>query len=247
MSIFMKFTAQSLKNQTNKNFIALVQYADQTEHIIRQTLKKYPKLPGNIRFIKGTDFEQEVARYIAGSESLYMARLDSDDMYHKTFIQQLHDYKPKKDTQVLINQKGYIYNSLNHTLSTYTRSSPPFFTFIYDTEKYLAGKRYKINGHNDAIKLPHEVLKPLNFIVVIHNANTMSKFTRENMVTDSAKIKQILQQFMGSRTPALPKKPANFKRRVNAAHWNGNTARGTNHGNLRNSHGIWVNKNHPFA
>ncbi|WP_367757313.1 glycosyltransferase [Ammoniphilus sp. 3BR4] len=221
ISIFMNFTLNSLKNQTNQNFLALIRYADQTEGLVKQALKKYPGLPANIKFAKLSNHMQISLEYIQGSEFTYIVRLDSDDMYHLSFIQQLHDYKPKEGTKVLINQKGYMYNSLNYSLSTYTRSSPPFYTLIYKTEDYLQGIRYRIKGHANAIRLRHEILKPRNFIVVIHNGNSLSTFVKEKMVTNPLEVKRILQQFMGGNIPAPPKRP-NFKRRVNSTHWTAN-------------------------
>lgn len=51
LRIFMKYTLQSLKKQTNQNFTALIKYASASEDLILKTLAKYEPLPDNIRFI----------------------------------------------------------------------------------------------------------------------------------------------------------------------------------------------------
>lgn len=64
------------------------------------------------------------------NDYIYIVRLDSDDLYHKTYIQQLHDYKPKKDTEVLINKNGYLYDSITGRIDLYYHFSSNFM-FIY--------------------------------------------------------------------------------------------------------------------
>lgn len=130
MSIFMKYTLQSLKKQTNQRFTVLVQYAKSSESIIIQTLNKYEKLPVNIQFVPAEQYINAQKRLTRGFKYLYLVRLDCDDMYHKSFIQQLHSYKPKLKTRALINQTGYVYDSLRHRVATIKTPSPPFYTFI---------------------------------------------------------------------------------------------------------------------
>lgn len=204
IAIFMNYTLQSLKAQTNQNFVALIKYHDKTKSLIEKTLSKYRPLPDNIQFVSQNKYESKIIEYIKGYDYLYLVRLDCDDMYHKTFIQQLFDYRPNINTKVLVNQKGYVYDSILKGLSKTEIKSPPFYTLIYKVSDYLDGKRYKMpGGHPYAIKLPHEILKKRNYVIVVHSnntsQNTSSAFKRakeHQKILDKDKIQNILKNFM---------------------------------------------------
>ncbi|MBP2240283.1 hypothetical protein J2Z40_000836 [Cytobacillus eiseniae] len=199
MEIFVKFTLQSLMQQTSQDFLTLILYEDSTEELIANTLRKYEKLPNNIKFIKKTAYVKEVNQYIDGYQYFYLTRIDSDDMFHQTFIEQLHQYKPKASTVALINQKGYIYDSVYHRLATWYYFSPPFYTFIYKTNEWLDGKRYSvIGGHKSVISYPHEILGEGKFVVVVHSNNIHSKFNspyKQETIADMEQINEILSGF----------------------------------------------------
>lgn len=133
-----------------------------------------------------------------------LVRLDCDDMYHKNFIQKLHDYTPKKSAKALINQNGYIYDSIKKGIIKTYRKSPPFYTLIYKVDDYINGKRYNMpGGHTYAIKLSHEILAGRNYVIVIHSKNTSKntsgsyrKSNHKNRITNKNKVKQILKNFM---------------------------------------------------
>lgn len=200
IDIFMKFTMKSLKQQTNQDFQAFILYEKESEVILKEALAKYEKLPDNIQFTTLKESKQ-IADNIRGYDFLYLVRIDSDDMYHKSYIQKLHDYMPKEETQVLINQNGYLYDSLNHRLSKYYNESPSPYTLIYKTKDYLANFRYKLQGgHPGAIKLPHEIMDGINFVVTVHAQNTSTQFRPKNhagAITDPIKVNQILEDYMG--------------------------------------------------
>ncbi|MDO3676162.1 glycosyltransferase [Paenibacillus ehimensis] len=202
MSIFMKYTLQSLKKQTHQNFTALIRYADESEPLIRQTLAKYAPLPKNIRFVPESLYLQTQKKLADGYKLLYLVRLDCDDTYHKSFIRQLHNYKPKRGTRALINQKGYIYDSLRRRIATVKKSSPPFYTFIYKTSEYFNGKRYATpRGHSSVIQHKHEILTKKgkrNYMVVVHERNTLNQrlLSKKNFKSKPSKVKAVLKKFI---------------------------------------------------
>ena len=198
----MKYTLQSLKKQTSQKFTALIRYAEASEDLIKDALKKYEELPRNIRFIpnkSNIDVQKKLSR---GSENIYLVRLDCDDTYHKTFIRQLHAYHPKPDTCALINQAGYVYDSVNHRMASIMKPSPPFYTWIYKAEDYFNGKRHKISGgHRNVITTKHEILTPAhvrNYMIVVHERNTLNQkmLTGKTFETDPAKVNAILENFI---------------------------------------------------
>ncbi|WP_164775533.1 glycosyltransferase family A protein [Paenibacillus glycanilyticus] len=201
MSIFMKYTLRSLLKQTNQSFHAFIRYTERTKGIIRAELAKYPKLPPNIRFVTDKQYGEKLRRTVGASSSFYLVRLDCDDTYHRTMIDQLHKYKPKQGTRALINQAGYIYDSVRHRMATVSKSSPPFYTWIYNSEQYFGGFRYKTDGHGGVIKHRHEVLTKSgkrNYMVVVHKKNTLNQrlLNRHTFISNKAKVDAILGKFI---------------------------------------------------
>lgn len=202
IAVFMRYTLQSLKKQTNQNFTALIRYTERTEELIRQTLGKYKKLPDNIIFVPEEQYVETQQQLTGDSEYLYLVRLDCDDTYHKSFIQQLHDYKPKPETRALINQRGYIFDRQRRRMATVKKTSPPFYVWIYKAEQYFAGERYSSpGGHPGVIKHKHEILTKngkRNYMVVVHQHNTLNQrlLKRKNFISDRTKVNKILQGFI---------------------------------------------------
>lgn len=208
MNIFMNYTLKSLKNQTNQNFTTLIQYDDRTEDMIFDALNKYDKLPDNIQFVRKSDFRKELLKNCEGSDYAYLLRIDTDDMIHKSFIQQLYDFNHKENTEVIITQVGFLYDSLKnimYMMSTQPHQCPPFYTVIYKTEdlKENINEYYIPITHNEFFYSPHELLpEDYNFIWHIHTNNVSKTDTRYTdhrlgkMITDSAVIKEILREFM---------------------------------------------------
>jgi hypothetical protein len=201
IDIFMKYTLQSLKKQTNQNFTALIKYASASEDLVLKTLAKYEPLPDNIRFIPRSRKIRNQKLLAAGSEDLFLVRLDCDDTYHKTFIQQLHDFNPKPDTIAVVNQAGYIYDSTTHRMASVTMPSPNFYTWIYKTEDYFNGKRHIApGGHKGVILNKYEILNPRkrNYMIVVHQQNTKNQklLAQYDFETKRSKVNAILNSFI---------------------------------------------------
>ncbi|MUT66520.1 glycosyltransferase [Paenibacillus sp. NEAU-GSW1] len=202
MAIFMKYTFQSLKKQTNQQFTALIRYASRTEGLIRQALAKYEPLPNNIRFVRDEDYIATQKEIVGDAKWLYLVRLDCDDTYSKSIIQQLHQYKPKEGTRALVNQLGYIYDSMRHRISPVKRTSPPFYTWIYKSVNYFSGKTYVIKGgHPAVVKHKHEILTlkgKRNYMVVVHRRNTLNQrlLQRKNYISNKQTVDAILRKFI---------------------------------------------------
>lgn len=201
MSVFMKYTMKSLRKQTNQDFAALIQYADCTEPLIKLELSKYEPLPENIQFVRASEYQQNIMKWITGFDRLYLVRLDCDDMYHKSIVQQLVDYRPKSSTQALINQKGYVYDAVRKRFAAIDSQSPPFYILIYKVEEYMTGKRYSIpGGHRRVIRLKHEILTRKgnrNYMIVVHKRNTLNQNLLRKAVfrTNRTKLDQILGNY----------------------------------------------------
>lgn len=202
INIFINYTLRSLTNQTNQDFLAFLLYDPTTENMICDALNRYEQLPQNIQFINHKLFNPTMKKTIKDYEYLYLVRVDCDDMYHVSYIQQLHDFQHKEETKAIINQKGYLYDSVGKRIANYFFESPPFYTLIYKSEEYIKGVRYELpGGHAGAIQLPHEILDGRNFVFHIHSANTLNRFNQRfntgGLITNINKINEILESYIG--------------------------------------------------
>ena len=203
INIFMNYTLKSLKAQTNQNFFALLLYDNRSEILIKNELEKYEELPKNVKFVTKDEFNKIVAERIKNYDLLYMVRLDCDDMYHKTFIQQLFDINPPQGTQAIINQRGYIYDSVRNLIAEFPCKSPNYYALIYNVKSYLNGERYKLpGGHDYVINLPHQIIRKYNYIRHAHSNNNVTRLekygiTEEDCIKDEKQIMKILEDFIG--------------------------------------------------
>lgn len=197
LGIFMKYTRKSLEGQDNQNFINFIAIHPQTKDFIYECLKEYRPLPSNIIF---TDNRQvEINQYIKDYDYVYLTKLDSDDMYHPTYISQLYEHKPTDSKAVIINQKGYILNDLTQEIAHYDTQSPPFYTQVFKVEDYLSVYQYYVEiSHVYIYKLPYDAIaNRKNFIVVAHGESTYTSFDRHKkyIITDEKEKENIKREF----------------------------------------------------
>ncbi|MFD2368988.1 glycosyltransferase family A protein [Brevibacillus sp. GCM10020057] len=205
MKVFMRYTRKSLQKQSNQGFVALVEYEDRSRKKIKKALRKYRKLPKNIKFIPKSKYQRSIKKRLKGYRYLYLVRLDSDDMYRKNYIQQLKNHRPRKGVRAIINQHGYMYDAKRKRIAPMYAKSPAFYTLIYKAKDYLKGKRYRLRGgHPAVIRLRHDKLRRRNFVHIIHGGNTTSKFRskrnkvidKRRIVKDRRRVRKILSSFM---------------------------------------------------
>lgn len=173
LDIFWKYTLQSFKVQTNQDFEAYLHYDKLSKETVETALSKREALPPNVHFGDRSTNEEAIRESIQYSDVFYWVRLDSDNLYHKDYIQKLHDFEHKPETQALISQAGYIYGETTKRLAHYYQVSPPFYTLIYKPKEYIRGKRYEVpGGHGSVAKLlKYETVAGDNFLVTVHNKN----------------------------------------------------------------------------
>lgn len=173
ISIFMTYTLNSLKNQTSQNFDAFIIYDKITSTIIKQLLAKYAPLPENIKFVTPEEYKTHLGQLIRGYHYFYIVYLDSDDMYHKSFIDLLHKYTPKEGTRALVPQYGYVFDSVQNRLGRFFFWLPAYGATVYNVKEYLMGNQ-PILSWRDALKVPNEFIniKVPIWINHVHSRNT---------------------------------------------------------------------------
>lgn len=208
IDLFMNYTAKSLLAQTNDNFEVVIAFANESEEHIYHSLSKYPTLPKRFRFVSQRNYRKTLIDLIGDHEYFYQVRIDSDDMFHKDYVQSLYDYIPSANTQALIFQNGYIYNINDNSLATFTKEAPPFYTLIYKSDEFKKGNQYKFNGHREVLSLPHEFIGFRYFCVLVHGKNTSTSFDlkrfNSTLITDQLLIEEIMHNFLPSKNIEKP-------------------------------------------
>jgi len=120
-------------------------------------------------------------------------------MYHKSFIQQLHDHNTKETTHVLASTTGYVYNYEQDMLANYHSIYGCFYTFFYKVEDYLNGVRHRYpTGSLEDTPVPHEVLNKPNFTIGIHSDNSLlTNNLIKKRIHDPEEVQRILKEFIG--------------------------------------------------
>lgn len=209
IKIFQEFTLKSLKLQTNQNFNAFICYQDSNDEIIKAELNRYESLPDNVHFVMKSEYQEKIKKCLKGHEYVYFVRLDTDDAYHKSLVQQLYDYKPQKGTASLINRSGYIYDSINKEIGKAFCKVVTFYTFIYKVEDYLEGNVFN-HDFTDvdteqyiALKVPHEFIEKRNYLWHVHNKNAVTNFDSwfiqvDDRTKNIKTISKIISEYIGS-------------------------------------------------
>ena len=181
LGIFMQYTLRSLMKQESQRFQAFVLYRPDSEAIIRSALAQHPPLPDHVSFISKHDYETKVAEAVRGFDFLYEANLESDDMYHRSFVSLLERHTPKRTPVLLIPQYGYAYDSIRNRMARFFFWTPSFLTTVYRVKDWLAGQRLVLSrGYFSALTVPREFIcirRPI-WINHVHSDNTGISFER---------------------------------------------------------------------
>lgn len=175
IELFMKYTCKSLLQQTSQDFICLLRCTAETEALINERLKQYPKLPNNIYFTSNA--QKIIDESMKKHGNLYRVNIDSDNMFHKSFIEKLHAFEHKPETLSIVCQNGYILNDTTKKVAQIFHKSPSFYAAIYNSETYktLYDKRL-FEKHWDAIKYPFECMEGNNYCICTHDINVDNEF-----------------------------------------------------------------------
>lgn len=199
LDIFERFTLKGFKAQVNQEFEAYLQCDETTMSIINECLSHRETLPQNVHFDTVANCNKGILKDLDQYQFLYWVRVDSDNIYHKDFVEKLHQYVPKEETEVIISQNGYVYDGRDGALASYYQPSPPFYAYVYKAEDYINKKRYSsIGGHGNVIKiLKYELLEGNNYIVTLHGKNVLNErhLLKKDLMIENPEKKAILAEF----------------------------------------------------
>jgi len=167
--LFTGYCLKSLKAQSNQHFTALIKCREKTIPFIK---KEMGELPENVLIVGELEYEQKIKDLIKDYKYLYLVRVDSDDLWIKTFVDMLHNCIPKPETELLLNQYCYNYDIYSKRLASYFLISPQSYVLLYRVNEYLEGKRHSLpGGHKAAITKIHELITGANYMDTLHNTN----------------------------------------------------------------------------
>jgi hypothetical protein len=182
----------------------------ESELIIKKYLSKCENIPNNIIFTAVGD--ALISNLVSDSncDYVYKLRLDSDNMIHPSFVENLKLISPRKELQCIIGCKGYIYDIEMNRLAYWNHNSSAFNTYLYDSKNYNFNKNMPSTEpeyHMSAINLNHEFLYSnssdgRSYLIVIHGSNLQNEFNEllnsdycSGMVMDLDLKDKILKEF----------------------------------------------------
>ena len=174
MEIFMNTGYKSLMSQTNQQYEAVVFYDIESENEIKTALKPFEPLADNVYFMDVKTGVNYIKESLKGYDYLCYTKMDTDNMYHESYIQYLYDYMPKEESHCLAFTKGYSYNAFTGEMAKYIARREYFYTQLYTTKEYLEGARRKfpIGGEESAKNIPHELIEDREmFMIMCHDSN----------------------------------------------------------------------------
>ncbi|MHC1750274.1 MAG: glycosyltransferase family A protein [Cellulosilyticaceae bacterium] len=202
MNIFMNLTFKSLKNQTNQDFETIILYDPLSEEHILEVLGHYETLPSNMHALPTTTGYKYINKVIKSYDYLCFNKLDSDNLYHKDFIQYLHDYMPKDETTILVSPNGYVYNAVTGEMAHYASTCASLYTHLYTVPDYLNKIRHPapLGGLEKFPEIACEIIDYVSFIITVHDSNVLNAphlLRRPKMISDPNEVLAIWHEYTG--------------------------------------------------
>jgi tetratricopeptide (TPR) repeat protein len=178
--LFMNYTCKSLINQTNQNFHALLLCDGASLDIVRDEISKYYALPRNIEIIDGDAHEARLAELMDGSEFYCQTKLDSDNMYHKHYVDYLHHHVPEPETKFLAFTKGYTFDANGGAIALYRATREYFYARVGRVEDWADDSKVAqpLGQTERAATIPHELIhEPAMLMITCHDTNVSNRLT----------------------------------------------------------------------
>jgi len=220
IELYNKYTLQSLKNQTEQDFIIWLQFRPEeknnplikeidTSHKTIMTFggiciwddRKENEEQGLLNRLKLTLPE---LKEVVGDEDVKLINLGSDDMYSKEVVASVKD-EPFELRKALTHRNGFVYSDTTDQLAEWNpTTNPPFYTLMYENKDFLNPDwHYRFlegfRSHEDIVKVFNEKRMPdRRYCVVTHNANISTTykhpFTGAEIYDEDSKL-NILKNF----------------------------------------------------
>jgi len=206
IKIFMNYTCKSLMNQSNQNFEALLLCDPLSIDVIKSEIAKYYELPPNIRVINGEDHNKLLNKLMVGYEYFCHTKLDSDNMYHRCYVEYLHSHIPKPETKFLAFTKGYAFDANTGRIALYRATREYFYARVGRVENRESDFQIPqpIGLSKEAELIPHELIhEPSMFIITCHDinvSNSVSLVEPSRTIFDPGTLASVWKGFTGDTT-----------------------------------------------
>lgn len=167
ISLARRTSILSLQNQTNQGFEIVIVTNKESLPILKDLLgKQYTYI------ITKKDRRKVLDKSLY--DRVYITRLDSDDMYHPTVIQDIKTIK-LHDATGLANKDGFLYNVHSGKLAKFHHKSSAFQTVVHIGSQWQNVRGLGLYEHQklwDKHKV--KILPPWKYLYIIHDRNDSS-------------------------------------------------------------------------
>jgi len=197
IDIMAKYVFPSLIAQTDSNFHLFIATRKETQNYVSEKCLPYAVTLNSTIISTPEGIGADVRSVITGSKFLEV-RLNSDDCYHTDFIKRLKAVQVKNTTEAIIAPNGYMWYQDVDVIVKREFPSPPFYGFIYDTQKFIDGFKYRPKrGHSGVKDMEHVLMPDRNWLWVVWGGN--HKIVRGAEYPDYRKFqkvsKSVLKEF----------------------------------------------------
>lgn len=187
VEIFKTFCLPSILNQSNKNFDWFFYIDSETPQQVKNELVTIFEPYPFIELISHHYDSFNITKYLQGDIQQYLgshfqylisSRLDTDDMLHRDYVENVQKQFKNQEYQALNFNKGLVYHISTGVSSIMVHRFNAFMTLIENRSSYgfnTVFHKQHIEYRNDFRKLEIEIKQPM-WCVTIHGLNDSTGF-----------------------------------------------------------------------
>jgi hypothetical protein len=148
--------------------------------MVNEEVSKHYELPGNIEIIDGDTHNRRIDDLMKGHDFYCHTKLDSDNMYHKSYVDYLHHHVPEPETMFLAFTKGYAFDANGGAIALYRATREYFYARVGRVENWAADSKVAqpLGLTERAAIIPHELIhEPAMLMITCHDTNVSNRVT----------------------------------------------------------------------
>lgn len=208
IKLFFEMSLGSLLAQTSSDFLCVIHYLPESELIVNSILSTLSELPENIVFSSRGD--EMIESSIKDYKYIYKLRLDSDNIIHPNFVEQLKRTSYRPGLECIIARKGFVYEISTNRLARWNHNSSAFNAYVYKTSEYDSKTclpSWEPEFHMSAVNLNHNFLYVesqtcRSYLILVHGGNLQNEFQEimesehfAGLIEDKKEKEALLREF----------------------------------------------------